>query len=57
MPFSSQEFREFAASYEFEIITSSPGYPQRNGKAENAIKPAKSIMKKAKQEAQTPTYP
>ena len=49
MPFSSQEFREFAASYEFEVITSSPGYPQSNGKAENAVKTAKSIMKKAKQ--------
>jgi len=45
MPFSSQEFRDFAASYEFEVIT--PGYPQSNGKAENAIKTAKSIMKKA----------
>ena len=49
MPFSSQEFREFAASYEFEVITSSPGYPQSNGKVENAIKTAKSIMKKAQQ--------
>ena len=43
MPFSSQEFREF------EVITSSLGYPQSNGKVENAIKTAKSIMKKAKQ--------
>ena len=50
MPFSSQQFKEFAASYEFEAITSSPGYPQSNGKVEKAIKTAKSIMKKAKQE-------
>ena len=49
MPFSSQEFREFAASYGFEVITSSPGYPQSNGKVENTIKTAKFIMKKAKQ--------
>ena len=49
MPFSSQEFREFAASYEFEVITSSPGYPQSNGKVENTIKTAKSITKKAYQ--------
>ena len=49
MPFSSQELKEFAASHEFEVITSSPGYPQSNGKVENAIKTAKSIMKKAKQ--------
>ena len=49
-PFSSQEFRKFAARYEFEVITSSPGgYPQSNGKVENAIRTAKSIMKKAKQ--------
>ena len=54
MPFSSQEFRTFAASYEFEVITSSPGYPQSNGKAENAIKTAKSIMKKAKEAGRDP---
>ena len=49
MPFSSQEFRESAASYEFEVITSSPGYPQSNGKVANATTTAKSIMKKGKQ--------
>ena len=49
MPISSQEFREFAASYEFEVITSSTGYHQINGKVENSIKTAKSIMKNAKQ--------
>ena len=57
MPFGSQEFRDFAASYEFEVITSSSGYPQSNGMAENAIKTAKSIMKKAKQAGTAPTYP
>ena len=49
MPFNSQEFKEFAASYEFEVITSSPGHPQSNGKVENTIKTAKNIMMKAKQ--------
>ena len=49
MPFNSQEFKEFTASYEFEVITSSPGYPQSNGKVGNTIKTAKNIMKKAKQ--------
>ena len=49
MPFNSQEFKDFAANYEFEVITSSPGYPQSNGKVENTIKTAKNIMKKAKQ--------
>ena len=55
MPFSSQEFRTFVASYEFEVITSSPGYPQSNGKAENAVKTAKSIMKKAKEAGRDPS--
>ena len=41
MPFNSQEFKEFAASYEFEVITSSPGYPQSYSKVENTIKTAK----------------
>ena len=45
MPFNSLEFKDFAANYEFEVITSSPGYPQSNGKVETA----KNIMKKAKQ--------
>ena len=35
MPLNSQEFKEFTASYKFEVITSSPGYPQSNGKVEN----------------------
>ena len=41
MPFNSQEFKEFAASYEFEVVTSS--HPQSNGKVENTIKTAKNI--------------
>ena len=46
--YSSDEFRRFAKQWEFDHKTSSPGYPQSNGKAENAVKTAKSIMKKAK---------
>jgi len=49
MPFSSQDCKGFAARYEFEVITSSAGYPQSNGKAENAIKTANIIMEKVKQ--------
>ena len=37
-PFSSREFQEFALAYEFEHLTSSPRYPQSNGKVENAVK-------------------
>ena len=48
-PFDSQEFRDFAAAYEFESVTSSPNYPQSNGRIENAVKTAKQLMKKSKQ--------
>ena len=47
-PFSSREFQEFALAYEFEHLTSSPRYPQSNGKAENAVKVAQNIMRKAR---------
>lgn len=45
--YSSSEFQNFAAKYEFEHVTSSPRYPQSNGKAESALKTAKRIMEKA----------
>ncbi|XP_014681202.1 PREDICTED: uncharacterized protein K02A2.6-like [Priapulus caudatus] len=46
-PYSSKEFRNFMQKYEIEHVTSSPGYPQSNGKAENAVKTAKWLMTKA----------
>ena len=52
MPFGSKEFQDFAKGYEFEHLTSSPDYPQSNGKVENAIKTAKSLMKKARESGQ-----
>ena len=48
-PFDSQEFRAFAAAYEFELVTSSSNYPQSNGRVQNAVKTAKKLMKKSKQ--------
>ena len=49
-PFDSQEFRDFAAAYEFELVTSSPNYPQSNGRVENAVKTAKQRRNPSKQE-------
>ena len=41
--FSSQEFKKFKDLYEFDHVTSSPTYPQSNGKA---VKTAQRIMLK-----------
>ena len=46
------DLKDFAREYEFEHLTSSPDYPQSNGKVENAIKTAKSLMKKARESGQ-----
>ena len=53
-PFSSAKFQEFANLYGFEHVTSSPIYAQSNGKAENAVKTAKSLLKKAGKAEQDP---
>ena len=46
-PFNSAEFRQFAEKFDFRHQTSSPGYPQSNGKAESAVKILKNLMIKA----------
>ncbi|XP_028672669.1 uncharacterized protein K02A2.6-like [Erpetoichthys calabaricus] len=45
--YSSQEFKQFRIAWEFRHVTSSPAYPQSNGKAESAVKTAKQLMGKA----------
>ena len=52
--FVCQEFRKFADNYEFEHQTSSPRYPQSNGKSENAVKTAKRLMIKAMEAGSDP---
>jgi hypothetical protein len=52
--FSSEEFHQFSVTWEFEHKTSSPHFPQSNGKVENAVKTAKSLMKKAKEDRKDP---
>ena len=49
------QFRKFAKAWNFEHIRASPQYPQSNGKAENAVKTCKMIMRKAKK-ANADTY-
>lgn len=46
-PFNSAEFRDFLKRYEIRHVTSSPRYAQANGKAENAVKTVKNLMRKA----------
>lgn len=53
--YSSQEFRQFSTAWEFRHITSSPAYPQSNGKVESAVKTAKQMMEKARR-AKTDPY-
>ena len=43
--FDSSEIKEFAATYAFKHITSSPHYPQSNGLAERTVKTKKGLLK------------
>jgi hypothetical protein len=48
-PFASAEFHRFAKRFEFRHTTSSPRYPQSNGRVENAVKTDKRLMIKAQE--------
>ena len=52
--FASREFQEFAAMLEFQDQTSSPHYPQANGKVENAVQSDKILLTKARKSEQDP---
>ena len=44
--FTSSEFKEFVKDYWFKHTTSSPRYPQSNGKADGTIQRVKSLWRK-----------
>ena len=52
--FASAEFAQFTKEWQIEHRTSSPHYPQSNGRAENAVKTCKSLLKKAKASGEDP---
>ncbi|XP_061128337.1 uncharacterized protein K02A2.6-like [Syngnathus typhle] len=54
VPFASYEMQSFAASWEFKLTHSSPGFPSSNGMAERAIKTVKHALKKAVQTGTDP---
>lgn len=43
--FVSKEMQEFAATYSFQQVTSSPRYPQSNGLAERTVKTLKDLLR------------
>ena len=46
--FANREFGEFVKMWKIEHITSSPIYPQSNGKSENAVNTYKALFQKAR---------
>ena len=50
MPFASAMFRQFASDWGFQVITSSPTYPQSNGQSERFVQTVKNIMRKSREE-------
>ena len=51
--FGSKEFVVFAKTWGFNHVTSSPSYPQSNGKAENAVKTIKRLFIKCRESGES----
>jgi len=49
MPFASKQMQDFAVTWSFEIVTSSPDFPQSNGQSERTIQTVKALLKKAEE--------
>ena len=45
--FSAAVYKRFSSEYGFDIITSSPLFPQRNREIERAVRTVKSLLKKS----------
>ena len=54
MPFNSRSFCDFANDWNFDLVWSSPRYPQSNGMVERSVQTVKMLLKKAKSEAKDP---
>ena len=50
MPFGSRAFQQFAKEWGFNVVTSSPTYPQSNGLVERNVQTIKRLLKKAREE-------
>ena len=55
MPFASRQMQEFAATWGFEVVTSSPDFPQSNGQAERCIQTVKDCSQRRRRVGATCT--
>ena len=53
-PFHASEFKRFAELYDFQHVMSSPYYHQSNGRAEVAVRQAKRLLTRAREENRDP---